>query len=114
MMSKVYLRYLRIALAVDIFNKNSDSIDSTALELLNQIAVHHFENNALTVSQCIALKKIASPATLHRKLDELREAGLIEQVFEGKDRRTKYLVPTKLADAYFAKLSKAIASAVKV
>jgi len=113
-MSKVYLRYLRIALAVDIFNKDSDSIDSTALELLNQIAVHHFENNALTVSQCIALKKIASPATLHRKLDDLREAGLIEQIFEGTDRRTKYLVPTKLADAYFSKLSKAITTAVKV
>ena len=113
-MSKVYLRYLRIALAVDIFNNNIDSIDSTALELLNQIAVHHFEDNALTVSQCLALKKIASPATIHRKLDELREAGLIEQIFKNKDRRTKYLVPTKLADAYFAKLSKAITSAVKI
>jgi len=114
MMSKVYLRYLRIALAVDIFNKNSDPIDSTALELLNVIAVHHFDGKTLTVSEAIALKKIASPATLHRKLDELREASLIEQIFEGKDRRTKYLVPTKLADAYFAKLSKAITSAVKI
>jgi DNA-binding MarR family transcriptional regulator len=60
----------------------------------------------------LRLNKIASPATLHRKLDELREAGLIQQVFEGKDRRTKYLVPTKEADAYFAKMSKAITSAV--
>jgi len=114
MMSKLYLRYLRIALAVDIFNNNIDSIDSTALELLNVIAVQHFDDNALTVSQCLALKKIASPATIHRKLDELREAGLIEQISKGKDRRTKYLVPTKLADAYFAKLSKAITTAVKV
>ena len=113
-MTKIYLRYLRIALAVDIFNKNSEIIDTITLNLLNVIAVHHFDGKPLTVSQCIALKKIASPATLHRKLDELREAGLIEQVFEGKNRRTKYLVPTKLADAYFAKLSKAITSAVKI
>jgi len=42
----------------------------------------------------------------------LREAGLIEQVFEGKNRRTKYLVPTKEADTYFSKMSKAITSAV--
>ena len=111
-MSKLYLRYLRIARAVDILKKNSNLIDSTALQLLNEIAVQHFDGETLTVSQAIALKRIASPATLHRKLDELREAGLIEQVFEGKDRRTKYLVPTKEADAYFAKMSKAMTSAV--
>jgi DNA-binding MarR family transcriptional regulator len=111
-MSKLYLRYLRIARAVDVLKKNSNLIDSTALQLLNEIAVQHFDGETLTVSQAIALKRIASPATLHRKLDELREAGLIEQVFEGKDRRTKYLVPTKEADAYFAKMSKAMTSAV--
>ena len=113
-MTKIYLRYLRIALAVDIFNKNSEIIDSITLNLLNVIAVQHFDGKTLTVSQAIALNKIASPATLHRKLDELCEAGLIEQIFKGKDRRTKYLVPTKLADAYFTKLSKAITTAVKV
>ena len=111
-MSKVYLRYLRIARAIDILKKNNDSIDSTALQLLNELAVQHFDGKTLTVSQAIALNKIASPATLHRKLDELREAGLIEQVFEGTDRRTKYLVPTKAADFYFAKMSKAMTTAV--
>jgi DNA-binding MarR family transcriptional regulator len=112
MMSKLYLRYLRIARAIDILKKDSHVIDSTALQLLNEIAVQHFDGKTLTVSQALAFNKIASPATLHRKLDELREAGLIQQVFEGKDRRTKYLVPTKEADAYFAKMSKAITSAV--
>ena len=111
-MSKVYLRYLRIARAIDILKKNNDSIDSTALQLLNELAVQHFDGKTLTVSQAIALNKIASPATLHRKLDELREAGLIEQVFKGADRRTKYLVPTKAADFYFAKMSEAMATAL--
>ncbi len=111
-MSKLYLRYLRFARAIDILKKDNHVIDSTALQLLNEIAVQHFDGKTLTVSQAIALNKIASPATLHRKLDELREAGLIQQIFEGKNRRTKYLVPTKAADAYFAKMSKAITSAV--
>ena len=52
------------------------------------------------------------PATLHRKLDELREGGLIEQTFEGKNRRTKFLVPTKAANAYFDRMSGAMQSAV--
>ena len=73
---------------------------------------HNTDGKTLTVSQAIALNKIASPATIHRKLDELREVGLIEQIFEGKNRRTKFLVPTKTANAYFDKMASAITTAV--
>jgi len=34
------------------------------------------------------------------------------KAIQGKNRRTKYLVPTKEADSYFAKMSKAITNAV--
>jgi len=111
-MSKLYLRFLRIARAVEIQNTPIKIIDSTALLLLNEIAVQHLDGKNITVTEAMLLSNIASPATVHRKLDELREAGLIEQVFEGKNRRTKYLVPTKEADTYFSKMSKAITSAV--
>ena len=111
-MSKLYLRFLRIARAVEIQNTPIKNIDSTALLLLSEIAVQHLDGKNITVTEAMFLSNIASPATVHRKLDELREAGLIEQVFEGKNRRTKYLVPTKEADTYFSKMSKAITSAV--
>jgi DNA-binding transcriptional ArsR family regulator len=111
-MSRLYLRFLHIAREVDIQKTPVKNIDSTALLLLNEIAVQHLDGKNITVTQAMLLSKIASPATIHRKLDELRAAGLIEQVFEGKNRRTKYLVPTKEADSYFAKMSKAITSAV--
>ena len=112
-MSQLYLRFLNFARAVDIQKTPVKNIDSTALLLLNEIAVqHHDDGKNITVTEAMLLSKIASPATVHRKLDELREAGLIEQVFEGKNRRTKYLVPTKEADSFFAKMSKAITNAV--
>ena len=111
-MGKLYLRFLRIARDVDVQKTPVKNIDSTALLLLNEIAVQHHEGKNITVTQAMLLSNIASPATVHRKLDELREAGLIEQVFEGKNRRTKFLVPTKEADSYFAKMSKAITNAV--
>jgi len=111
-MGKFYLRFLNFARAVDIQKTPVKNIDSTALLLLNEIAVQHLDGKNITVTQAMLLSNIASPATVHRKLDELREAGLIEQVFEGKNRRTKYLVPTKEADSYFAKMSKAITNAV--
>jgi DNA-binding transcriptional ArsR family regulator len=111
-MSQLYLRFLRIAREVDIQKTPVKNIDSTALRLLNEIAVQHLDGKNITVTQAMLLSNIASPATIHRKIDELRAAGLTEQVFEGKNRRTKYLVPTKEADSYFAKMSKAITNAV--
>ena len=106
------MRFLRIARAVEIESTTVTNIDSTALLLLNEIAVQHHDGKNITVTESMLLSNIASPATIHRKLTELLEAGLIEQVFEGKNRRTKYLVPTKEADSYFAKMSKAITNAV--
>jgi DNA-binding transcriptional ArsR family regulator len=49
----------------------------------------------------MALGSIASPATIHRKLDCLRDMGLVDAMFEGNNRRTKYLVPTTQAQCYF-------------
>ena len=111
-MGKLYLRFLRIARDVDVQKTPVKNIDSTALLLLNEIAVQHYDGKNITVTQAMLLTKIASPATVHRKLNKLIEVSLIEQVFEGKNRRTKYLIPTKEAESYFAKMSKAITNAV--
>jgi DNA-binding MarR family transcriptional regulator len=81
-----------------------EGIDETARYLLNVIAVSYANGKALTVTQAMSLKSVASAATIHRKLDALIEVGLIEQRFEGKNRRTKYLVPTKLAEKHFSSL----------
>ena len=113
-MSQLYLRFLNFSRAVDIQKSPVKKIDSTALLLLNEIAVQHHDGKNITVTEAMLLSNIASPATIHRKLTELLESDLIEQVFEGKNRRTKYLVPTKEADSYFAKMSKAITSAVNL
>jgi DNA-binding MarR family transcriptional regulator len=112
-MTNLYLRFLRLAKALDSSKNSLKEIDATAIKLLNEVAVMHFESNPLTVTQAMELHGIASPATIHRKLDELREAGLIDLVFEGKNRRTKYLIPTKAAHAYFEKMSDSILKAVQ-
>jgi Fe2+ or Zn2+ uptake regulation protein len=76
------------------------------------IAVHHAQEKPLTVTDAMALRSIASPATIHRKLDQLREFGMIDMVFEGKNRRTKFLVPTQAAHNYFEQVGKAMEMAV--
>ncbi len=110
-MKNLYLRFLSLANAIDGSATQLSNVDETAKQLLHVIALHHAQGKALTVTDAMAMASIASPATIHRKLDDLRESGLIAQTFEGKNRRTKYLVPTKVADKYFANLSKVMEQA---
>jgi len=41
----------------------------------------------------------------------LRELGLINQIFQGDNRRTKYLVTTTVADDYFDTLGRVLVEA---
>ena len=103
------MRFLHLSQAVsgDIDTR----LDLTALRLLEIVASAHATSAPMTVSDTMKLRYIASPATLHRKIDQLRDAGFITQVFEGTNRRTKYLVPTSSADKYFDQLGKAMVTA---
>lgn len=86
--------------------------DRTAQCLLEVIACTR--NDPLTVSECMEMGDLASPATIHRKLDDLMSFGLIEQIQVEGNRRTKFLMPTKLAMTHFERLSKAMELAMEV
>lgn len=79
-------------------------VDKTARQLLKVIASRHADEKTMTVTNAMAMAMnlIASAATIHRKLDDLCETGLIEQSFGINNRRTMYLTPTKAADKYFS------------
>jgi DNA-binding MarR family transcriptional regulator len=110
--SQIYLRFLHLTQAIS-GELSSSSVDFSALRLLEAVAVAYAKGSPFTVTNAMELNTIASPATLHRKLDALREAGLIDQVFEGTNRRTKYLSPTKAAAQYFDRMGKALEQAAK-
>lgn len=79
------------------------STDLTAIKLLEVIALAESTNNPIQVTHLMNCQHIASPATIHRKMTQLLDANLIEQKFVGKNRRTKYLIVTDLANQYFEK-----------
>lgn len=107
--SSIYLRFLNLSHAV---TDDWTDIDLTALRTLEAIAVADTKETPLTVTDAMNMTAIASPATMHRKLDQLREAGLIEQVHIGANRRTKYLVITNKAHKYFEQLGIAMLNAM--
>jgi DNA-binding MarR family transcriptional regulator len=105
--NSIYLRFLALAGAMD--GQLAKELDVKAKSLLELIAVAADKGNPMTVTQAMRLTQLASPATLHRKMIQLMEAGYIEQCFEGKNRRTKYLVPTSKVNKHFAKLGEILA-----
>jgi Fe2+ or Zn2+ uptake regulation protein len=110
--SLIYLRFLNLIHAID-GGEHAPAMDLDAKKLLEVIAVHHAQEKPLTVTDAMAMNSIASPATIHRKLDQLRELGMIDTVFQGKNRRTKFLVPTQTAHDYFEKIGRAMQQALQ-
>jgi DNA-binding MarR family transcriptional regulator len=96
----LYFQFLSLCKLAHSDNLPHD-ISPNSQALLGIIALAEAKGHPLTVMQTMALHNLASPATLHRRVDALREGLLIDMVFHAGDRRTKYLIPTALAHRYF-------------
>jgi DNA-binding MarR family transcriptional regulator len=84
--------------------------DPICKQVLEEIALAERNEQRLTVSMVMRLMHIASPATLHRKLDLLVQANLVHATFEGGNQRTKYMALTESGQKYFERLSMLIES----
>ena len=111
-MANSYFQFLINSHDLDIHGASSRHVDSTSTLLLNEIALHHFKQKPLTVSQAMDMSFIAGPATIHRKIKELQKAGLVELSYSGLNRRTKYLIPTDVANSHFKQMSEAMKNAL--
>lgn len=83
--------------------------DISAQLLLMRVAMAHHSGSSLNVTQAMNLSHIGSPAMLHRKINDLLNQGLIELIFEGTNRRTKFLVPTEKSYAIIDEMADAAA-----
>ena len=110
-MRNSYFHFLIYSQNLEINERGLKKVGSTSKLLLNEIALHHFKQKPLTVTQAMDLVSIAGSATIHRKIKDLQHAGLVELNYSGLNRRTKYLIPTEVATTYFKKMSLAMKSA---
>jgi hypothetical protein len=107
-MTPLYLKFL--SHSAEIEPSKHFKVDFTAEKLLDIIGCCHF-HEPLTVTEAMQLQEIGSPATIHRKLDDLLIAGLIFHQQEPGNRRTKYLRLTTRAIGYYALMSEAMVNA---
>ena len=100
-MKEAFIRflYLKNTLAIE-----ADGLDLTSMQLLEICMVRSDAGQRLTITEAMGLTRVASPATIHRKLLQLLDSGYVTFEFENNNRRTKYLTPTAKSNEYFAKL----------
>ena len=83
-----------------LINQSSGHISSKLTVMFLVLATRHANGQAMTVSEAMLQPEMASSAALHKRIDDLREAGMICVVFKGSDRRTKFLAPTDKGQRY--------------
>ena len=106
-----YLRFLYLMRTVK--QSMPTSVDPVEEQMLNSLGALWYEGKKVTVLEAMALLPDISATTLHRRLKTLRTKGFISMDMDDVDNRVKYVVPTPMADEYFAKLSKSLDEAGK-
>ena len=112
-MKQIYLRYLVLAETLRKSNIDLSDIDEIGKKLLETIAIKSAQGQPMVVTQTMELSDIASPATIHRRIETLKKAGLIKVFQTEQNQKIKYLVPTQTSIDYFEKLGKLMASAIR-
>lgn len=105
-----YLKFLNLLQAVKEL-PSFPVMDAVEERILNNCAVFWTDRKQLTVLDAMNLFEHTSPATVHRRLKTLRKKGLIALEMDEVDNRVKYIVPTALAQRYFAKVEDCFAKA---
>lgn len=104
-MKATFIRFLNLKHTMEV---EPSDLDLTSIKLLEICELKSYKNQRLSVSAAMNLKSISSPATIHRKLNQLIDAGYLTLEYEGKNKRTKFLTPTQKSHDYFTKLGKLI------
>jgi DNA-binding MarR family transcriptional regulator len=107
-----YFRFLNLAQAVQAL-PSVPKLDAAEERLLEALTAAWNAGRTLTVTETMALSVAGAPATVHRKLTRLKEQGLVTLDENNADQRTKTVVPTQKALAYFEKLAACLEEANK-
>ena len=79
-------------------------MDANERALLEAVALRWFEDEPMTVREAIAMERLGSPATLHKRITRLRQKDMLVAFNQEGDRRAKYLIPSEKTLKMFAEL----------
>jgi len=99
-----YLRFLHQVHRLTTKGRFTD-LEPVCSRLLDEIAIEYMSESPLTVTGLMGLAHIASPATLHRKMQALLREGLIELNVDDENKRSKFVMLSKKGKRRYEVLS---------
>jgi len=109
-LTSAYLRFLQLISTLEAL-PGLHELAANEKALFDSILLHWSKGHPLTVRLAIGQDFLGSPATLHKRLKRLIAKDLILTRYEGGDKRTKYLEPSKKGLAYIEWLDSKMSSA---
>lgn len=88
------------------FYEKNPTLGATHLHLLEHLAICEAAGANLTVTEAMKIYVVASPATIHRHMEDLVDRGYLKKDVSPDSGRVKLLRLTKKSIAYFARLQK--------
>ena len=108
--SQAYLKFLNLVKAIRDL-PTFPTLDAVEQTLLESFAAVWHTGKQITVLEAMHMSKEISPSTVHRRLKTLRAKGMIMLINDTTDSRTKYVMPTPLANQFFDQLGQCMDSA---
>jgi DNA-binding MarR family transcriptional regulator len=102
--SNGYLRFLHQVHRARVKGRLTD-LEPLCARLLDEIALEDGNATPLTVTGLMGQAHIASPATLHRKMQLLLAEGLIDLQVDPDNKRSKFVVLSKKGLRYYTLMS---------
>ena len=102
-LAEAYLRFLQLARTFQA-DPSEAAMDANERALLEAVALRWFEDEPMTVREAIAMERLGSPATLHKRITRLRQKDMLVAFNQEGDRRAKYLIPSEKTLKMFAEL----------
>lgn len=91
--AKAYLRFLRICSAIEKL-PGCEQLDANHKTLFELAVLHWSIGEPLSVRKLIHQSELGSPATLHKRLQNLVAQDFLMSEVQASDKRTKYISPT--------------------
>lgn len=102
--SAVYLRFLNLLNAIER-DREVPELEANERVLLDMLARRWHQGQPVTVLEAMNSGVSGmSPSTVHRRIKSLKSSGMLRAENDLADSRTKYLVPTDQAMAYYGRL----------
>jgi hypothetical protein len=94
--------YLRFFMMISIVKDESriENLNADEMELFGIICVNWSFEKPLKVNDAINNPRLGSAATLHKRLQRLRDMNMIDDIKKDGDKRTKYLHPSSKGMVY--------------